>query len=84
MGTRHLICVFFQGKWVVAQYGQWDGYPEGQGVKIYRFLSVARNIDNLKAGLAHLYIPTDAEMENINREIREWEASRMMGDPSSE
>jgi hypothetical protein len=31
MGTRNLIAVFFDGEYRVAQYSQWDGYPEGQG-----------------------------------------------------
>jgi len=38
MGTRHLICVVKGGEYKVAQYGQWDGYPEGQGVEILNFL----------------------------------------------
>ena len=38
MGTRHLICVFLDKKYKVAQYGQWDGYPQGQGVDILNFL----------------------------------------------
>ena len=27
MGTRNLTCVFKDGEYKVAQYGQWDGYP---------------------------------------------------------
>ena len=38
MGTRHLTIVFDAGEYRVAQYGQWDGYPEGAGIKILRFL----------------------------------------------
>ena len=38
MGTRHLICVVKDNEYKLAQYGQWDGYPEGQGVNILRFL----------------------------------------------
>jgi hypothetical protein len=35
MGTRHLVVVYdSQGTLRVAQYGQWDGYPDGQGVKV--------------------------------------------------
>lgn len=37
MGTRHLICVVSGGQYRVAQYGQWDGYPEGQGVNVLGF-----------------------------------------------
>lgn len=38
MGTRHLIAVFCNGEYKVAQYGQWDGYPEGQGTGVLSFL----------------------------------------------
>ena len=38
MGTRNLTMVISEGKTKVAQYGQWDGYPEGQGKTILRFL----------------------------------------------
>lgn len=38
MGTRHLICIYIDGECKLAQYGQWDGYPEGQGSDIVKFL----------------------------------------------
>lgn len=39
MGTRNLIVVKDKnGEVKVAQYGQWDGYPEGQGFGILKFL----------------------------------------------
>lgn len=38
MGTRHLIAVKIDGEYKVAQYGQWDGYPEGQGIDTLHFL----------------------------------------------
>ena len=38
MGTRNLTIVIREGKTKVAQYGQWDGYPEGQGKTILKFL----------------------------------------------
>lgn len=37
MGTRNLTCVFVDGEYKVAQYGQWDGYPEGQGQTVLDF-----------------------------------------------
>jgi hypothetical protein len=39
MGTRNLTCVQLDGKLVVAQYGQWDGNPGGQGATILDFLA---------------------------------------------
>jgi len=41
MGTRNLTLVQLDGKIRVAQYGQWDGYPEGQGKTVHEFLSTA-------------------------------------------
>lgn len=38
MGTRNLTMVISNGKTKVAQYGQWDGYPEGQGKTVVEFL----------------------------------------------
>lgn len=38
MGTRNLTVVFMDGEYRVAQYGQWDGYPEGQGMICLHFL----------------------------------------------
>lgn len=38
MGTRHLICAISDDEYRIAQYGQWEGYPEGQGAAILEFL----------------------------------------------
>ena len=38
MGTRHLTIVVSEGQYKVAQYGQWDGYPTGQGKTVTRFI----------------------------------------------
>jgi len=40
MGTRHLIAVYVDGQYKVAQYGQWDGYPAGQGKTLLEHLAV--------------------------------------------
>lgn len=37
MGTRNLTVVKLDGEYKIAQYGQWDGYPEGQGIKCLNF-----------------------------------------------
>lgn len=39
MGTRHLIAVQVGGEYKIAQYGQWDGYPSGQGLDVLKFLN---------------------------------------------
>src|SRR5687768_14585817 len=38
MGTRNLTCVVLNGEYKVAQYGQWDGDPGGQGMTALRFV----------------------------------------------
>jgi len=38
MGTRHIIAAVIDGEYKLAQYGQWDGYPSGQGADILQFL----------------------------------------------
>ena len=38
MGTRHQIAIQINGEYKVAQYGQWDGYPSGQGLEVLWFL----------------------------------------------
>lgn len=43
MGTRNLIAVYLDGEYKVAQYSQWDGYPEGNGIECLHFL---RNLYN--------------------------------------
>lgn len=48
MGTRNLTLVKDrEGKTKVAQYGQWDGYPEGQGSTILNFIKSKENRDAL-------------------------------------
>lgn len=41
MGTRHITVVILNDEFKVAQYGQWDGYPSGQGSNILSFLRSA-------------------------------------------
>lgn len=52
MGTRHIILVKLDNEYKIAQYGQWDGYPSGQGVEILKFLNESNNIEKLKTNLS--------------------------------
>lgn len=38
MGTRNLICVVKDGKFKLTKYCQWDGYLDGQGADIVKFI----------------------------------------------
>ncbi|XXG98885.1 hypothetical protein Hte_005216 [Hypoxylon texense] len=76
MGTRNLICIRVNRKWVVAKYCQWDGYPTGQGVYLFNFLHVEGNIERLRAGLDHVYTPTKDELKEF-REAAEAEKARL-------
>jgi hypothetical protein len=51
MGTRHLVCIYHNGRFVVAQYGQYDGYSSGTGMVILRFLLVKGNIECLRENI---------------------------------
>lgn len=65
MGTRHLTIVRHEGKDVISQYGQWDGYITGQGHKVLLFIHSliadpdkrAKFIENLSL----IYTPTEDE-----------------------
>jgi hypothetical protein len=68
MGTRGLTKVIKNDKVVVAQYGQWDHYPSGQGLTALRFLRDEANVDKLDKGLYWLYEVDDASVEEtLNR-----------------
>ena len=69
MGTRHLICVVKDGEYKVAQYGQWDGYPSGQGVDILGFLRDEMDVDAFSNGVLKCYQPTDEQIKNWWAEV---------------
>jgi len=61
MGTRHLIAIFSDNEYKLAQYGQWDGYPDGQGLDILRFLRTVK-FGYFRENLSRLYQPTEDEI----------------------
>ena len=68
MGTRNLTLVLLNGEYKVAQYGQWDGYPSGQGMTVLTFL---RNmeIDKMRTALDHVKFPTDEEAKELAAKV---------------
>ena len=45
MGTRGLTCAVIDGEMKIAQYGQWDHYPDGVGMCIAEFVEHIVNAD---------------------------------------
>lgn len=67
MGTRNLTAVFYKGEYRIAQYGQWDGYPEGQGKTVLEFVRDRMDRDKFLAKLLALRELTAAKSEEIDR-----------------
>lgn len=60
MGTRHLIMVFDKNNVLkVAQYGQWDGCPSGQGVDVLNFAKDKDKMAKLEAELKNIKFYND-------------------------
>lgn len=68
MGTRHLVAVQIGGEYKVAQYGQFDGYPGGQGLCVLDFLREG-DIAGLKRNLAKTYTPTEEDTARMWAEV---------------
>ena len=65
MGTRHVIAIVQNNEYKLAQYGQWDGYPSGQGVDILKFLQDS-NLDRFAEKVAKCSFLNDEEIEAVN------------------
>ena len=82
MGTRHLIAVHSDGEYKVAQYGQWDGYPVGQGVGVLNFLKDPDNISKLKENLKRVrFIDFEKDKEFLDEYDKN--CPRSYGDPET-
>lgn len=64
MGTRHLIEVIVNGETKVAQYGQWDGYPEGQGEGVCSFIETLSDLEAFKKAVEKLRFLTGQEIKD--------------------
>lgn len=70
MGTRSLTMVYSDGEYKVAQYGQFDGYPEDLGCYILNFLK-NNNIKLLKERVNEIGSYSKDDIEKINEYIKE-------------
>lgn len=64
MGTRNLTMILLDGEIKVAQYGQWDGYPTGQGNTIAKFLQKKLDLEKFKNRVSEVRQITDKELED--------------------
>lgn len=70
MGTRHLIAAYQGGVHKIAQYGQWDGYPSGQGFELVKYLkSVDLNV--LQYAVSKVKWITPRETAKIEK-VKDW------------
>lgn len=72
MGTRNVTVVKIKGEYRIAQYGQWDGYPTGQGRTIVEFLR-SMDRDNFVNKCLTTRFLTDDEIKAIPD--NDWEQS---------
>jgi hypothetical protein len=70
MGTRHLTIVIEKEKPVVAQYGQWDGYPAGQGRDVLNFLKTV-NMDRFKKRLKQVRFFNEKDESALKKFMKE-------------
>jgi hypothetical protein len=68
MGTRHLTCVFANNQMRIAQYGQFDGYPDGAGSIICDFIHKT-NMDEFRSKVEKVTQVTEEKMNLINSQF---------------
>ena len=79
MGTRHHQKVINKrGELKVSQYGQWDGYPNGQGFDILNYLRRG-NLDKYQEELDKLHLITDEESKIVDADPKWQENYPYMG-----
>jgi hypothetical protein len=67
MGTRNLTAVMHNGRYGIAQYGQWDGNPGGQGMTVLSFLR-GMDRESFTAKVDATKFLTDGDFEVLQKE----------------
>jgi hypothetical protein len=80
MGTRNLTKVIDKdGITRVAQYGQWDGYPDGQGKSMLAFISEYKMLDKIELSLSKCRFVSQGEIDaayDVYSDEPKWEQLR--------
>jgi hypothetical protein len=71
VGTRHLIAVYAGGQYKVAQYGQWDGYPTGQGNGILQELR-KHGVGKLRRGASQVAFATQEQLDALDVQLQDY------------
>lgn len=67
MGTRNLTMVVHKEETKIAQYGQWDGYPSGNGIRILTFLRNKKRVEKLRNKLSRVRFSTKADEDRVQK-----------------
>ena len=76
MGTRNLTAVMLDGEYKIAQYGQWDGYPSGQGITALNFMRTV-DIDKFKEQVRKCRFCKQEDYDRINNKYGKAWASHL-------
>jgi hypothetical protein len=86
MGTRNLTIVTLKNEYKVAQYGQWDGYPSGQGTTICEFIQNKMNLEKFKKAVSECSYIDPKKFEEMwrkagadERGLIEWSKGKAFG-----
>ena len=72
MGTRHYQTVISAGGTTkIRQYGQWDGYPSGQGIDILNYLREG-NLKKYQKNLGKIPLINKEQIETLNKD-KDWD-----------
>lgn len=68
MGTRHCVVAIVDGEHKIAQYGQWDGYPTGQGRTICNFIQNEMDLEKFRNALRETRFLEQSEIYSMWKE----------------